>query len=543
MKVSGHPFLEISKTDFQNNAFFQAVNKGLNLPPKKFPKQFLIKNQNFLCGGYFVCYNRKLSVHDVVQICKGGNWSFLANLVADFFIIYCDFLGKKFYVLTDAYGKFPCFFSVVGENFLLSTDFAALKLRLPYLKANLSALFDYLAGDRLVISDQTIIDQIRRIPPATLLVVNSDLKWELKPLVDLDELFNQKEAQYTSIRDFAYDFLLLLSGLIEERLDTIGEIPFSADLSSGFDSPLLCYLLKKITKSSFPCYSAISQYTAQSENPQVIKEFAAKHKLNVKFIRLDNYYSFSTAHDKRWTVDYLADALAEQFYRFLLEKMRDGRVASFEGFGGDEVYSSFELETHARFPVQYEYFSAIDWVEECGLDKMLTKKGLFLFLDKRRFKEKRSYPVPIAVSAVTRHMEDFPFYWKTGMWPITPFADLRLVQLAQRIPHRGLKGPSREEIWKNWNEIFLPSQFRPKKPPLGFVRLFLDKKLKFVISVLEKSVLGEKGWVRSSEIVDALRRGDTEKYTSLRHGLLYLDSLLRLEYFLQHNNIKVPDYP
>jgi len=123
---------------------------------------------------------------------------------------------------------------------------------------------------------------------------------------------------------------------------------------------------------------------------------------------------------------------------------------------------------------------------------------------------------------------------------MTPFIDPRLVQLARMIPRKGSKALSKQEIWKTREEIFAPSQFRPKEGPVGHVQLFLDKKQDFIISVLKKSILAQKGWIKASEIIDDMKKGDTHKYLE-GDALSFLLATLQLEYFIQQNNIKISD--
>ena len=133
----------------------------------------------------------------------------------------------------------------------------------------------------------------------------------------------------------------------------------------------------------------------------------------------------------------------------------------------------------------------------------------------------------------------FPLAWEIGVWPVTPFIDWRIVQFARRIPLEGSKKPEKQEIWKYHSDIFVSSQFKPKRGYEDLAKLYLIKKPEIVISILENSILGKKGLVKAQEIVGNVQKGNLKKYLEVDE-IVYLLYLLRLEYFLQHNNIKVP---
>ena len=130
----------------------------------------------------------------------------------------------------------------------------------------------------------------------------------------------------------------------------------------------------------------------------------------------------------------------------------------------------------------------------------------------------------------------FPIHWETGIWGVSPMSDLRLIQFARRIPHRGRKVPSKQEIWQHRKDIFVPSQFVEKGDYQRQIGQFLTKKKDWVIPTLENSVLAQRGWIKAEEIIDDVRQGNVETY--LKEPLILLHNVLRLEYFLQHNKVK-----
>jgi len=535
MRNIKHFFLDLPKKPFATE-----VIKRLTLPQRVFPPRFMVKKEKFFCGGYFICYNKEVAVKEIVRACRSGNWKRLANLTADFLIVYADYVANEIFLLTGQAGGFPCYFSTTGNRLVVSTDFGAVKKNLSSFSLNASSVFDYLYFNYVTtLTDETIISEITQIPPGTLLRIKSDLSYSLTPLVDLETFLAQHQEPYQSMEEFANGFVFALEEVVAEHLQALGQLDFSADLSSGFDSSLICYVLKRRSKKQFPCYSLISSYSLGDTNPKAVSEFAWKHNLKIKFINAETFYPFASAHDLDWTTKhfYPADHGQElRFQLFSLGAKNKARVA-FHGYGGDELYTTFLMDESRRFAIQKEYFYAVMGLK-WGIDRIFTGDGIEILLSRKRFAKKKFYPSIIAPSAIAERFCYFPTYWETGIWGISPMTDPRLIQFARRIPHDGRKPPAKQRLWRHRKDIFVPSQFVKKGDYQGQIGQFLTKKRGWVISVLENSILAEKGWIKTSEIIDNIRKGKIEIY--LKEPLILLHNVLRLEYFLQHNKLATP---
>lgn len=534
-----HPFLEIPKKSFADGSLPKIFTQKLTLPKKVFPPTIRIEKENYFCGGYFISYEKIFSNEELAQICKARNWGFLVNLAADFLIIYCDYSTNELFVITDQTGKFPCYFSTAGDFLILSTNFGAVKNALDSATLNLDTAFDYLAtGLALFPTDETFISEIRQLPPGCLLRIDSSLSFSVESMVDLDGFIARKESPYTTLKEFSDDFLILLGQIVKERLDRVGSLRFAADLSSGFDSSLISYLLKGVSKKSFTCYCGFCQKVTVDTNPRIVAEFAKKHGLRVKFFNEDNYFPLSKASSLKATTVEPSRLILEERERERFERAaKDSNVALFQGSGGDELYDSHLLEFWVSFPIQQNYFVTVGRLN-LGIGKILSKNGLALLLDRQRFVRKKFYPLIISESAVGLNLALFPLAWETGVWPITPYIDWRVVEFARRILLKDSKAPGKQEIWKHHGEIFVPGQFKPKEGYENLGRLYLLKKPDLVISILRDSILGKKGLVKAQEVVADIKKRNLKKYLEADE-IIYLLYLLRLEYFLQQNNVKV----
>lgn len=535
-----HLFLEIPKKSFDDRSLPKNFVQKLILPERNFPPRIRIEKENFFCGGYFVSWEKTFSNEELVKICQERNWQVLVNLAADFLIIYCDYTSNELFVITDQSGKFPCYFSTTTESLVLSTSFETIKNALSSTTLNLSVAFDYLAtGLALFQTDETFISEIKQIPPGSLLRVDKNLFLSVKSMVDLDGFISRRESPFKTLRDFADDLFILVEQLVKERFDRIGSLSFAADLSSGFDSTLISYFLQKATKSPFTCYCGFCQKASVDTNPKVVAEFAEKHGLKVKFFKEDNLFPLSKATSLKSVVGEPPKLILEERERERFERVaEDGNIALFQGSGGDELYDSYLLEFWASFPVQQNYFMTVGRLN-LGMDKILTKNGLVLLLDRLRFNRQKFYPLIIAESAVGLNLALFPLAWETGVWPITPYADWRIVEFARRIPLSDSRRPEKQEFWRHRSDIFVPSQFKPKTGYEDLARLYLLKKKELVTSILKDSILGKRGLVKAEEIIEDIKKGNLNKYFEADE-IIYLLYLLRLEYFLQHNKTKIP---
>lgn len=508
------------------------------LPKHRFPPDFKLSDQDGFCGGYFVSYNRELAPKVLLQLCKENRWQDLNSVIGDFLIIFASFQDNKVYVLTDQTGKFPCFFASEQNWFRLSTDFALVKEKVSQPKGNIEAIFEYLANG-FTITDSTIISQIHQLPPATLLTINSDLSYSLTSLVDLDSFLAQPVNCYTEPSRFADDIVELLNVLIKERVKVLNSQPFGADLTSGFDSSLICALLKNVTKQKFFCLSAVAESVREDTSPAVISQFVAYHQLNHSFLPIDQYFPFSS-FDLSWTAKrfYPGMHAVEWMDKAAQVFSNQGKIALFQGHGGDELYGGFQLEDGLKFAFQYDYFSSrVEGLSQYHLEAILTPAGVDELLREETLQNKRIFPVIIPPSVFLSNLY-FPVWWEAGVWPLTPYIDPRLFQFARGIPYRGKEAHPKTEFWRHRLDLFVPEQFRPKGNFQGLVKQFIKQRSDIVVSVLKNSILGRAGWIRSEEIVEDFQAGREEKYLDDAIST-YLHNLVRLEYFLQANKVKV----
>jgi len=292
-------------------------------------------------------------------------------------------------------------------------------------------------------------------------------------------------------------------------------------------------------------YSQIASDAWGDTDPDIVTSFAKKHGIKVNFVSYDQFFPFSTKDDLAHIKMSPSFIQKSQVNRYLLKVSSDGYKARFTGEGGDELYWSNEeaFSLKQRFPVQKHFFE-YQSLKKYGIFDVLTGKGMDFLLDKSRFKSKNYYPLLLSHSAVNLFLIMFPFSWEAGVWPMTPFADTRLLQVARGIPSTRIKKAElKQKLWHSKiGSIFLESQFRKKKGTEDHYGRYLTERTGFVVSTLKNSLLGQTGWANSYLIKKDLQDGNFSPYYE-GDRLTYLMNLVEVEYFAQKNNIRVPKQP
>lgn len=535
-----HLLIKINQVVFNKPNFISAALSQISVPIRKVPLSFFNLANNSACLGYFISYDGLFSSSEMLErSCANlNNWEKLVNSSADFFIIYLDGQNKLIYILTGPNGGFPCYFSAGNREFLASPSFKSIAQLLKYRTLNPGAALEYLNYNHTILSpDETIISEIKQLPPASLLTVNKDFNFNIKPLINYRQLLKPPDLKpFSSIAEFADE--LINTGRIVMRgyLKAINNESFAAELSSGLDSGLVCYLLKHSTPKPFICHTWNSSLMIEDTNPQIVSNFCRKHNLDNKMINISDMFPFCNDHDIYWSENHFfpADHAQEKAWEVYQIIKNDGVKALFTGHGGDELYGSHVFDNYIRFPVQRSYFHSVDALK-WNIDSILTKEGINILLDRSRYSRKKFYPSKISPSALIVRQVYYPTYWESGIWLLMPLADYRLIKVAQRAPV-GAVGDIRQLAWQTRKDIFLDSQFTPKGGPVQLVDRYLDERRELLIGILEKSVLGRLGLARHGFLIDLLKKG-LDPLIKAPGISFYLHNLIRLELFLQRQNI------
>ncbi len=537
-----HLFLSLSKELLTSAESTSQIIPHIKIPNRQFPKPIFLYDDKFICAGYFLSLEGGISNDQIFEMCKNGGWKELATKIADFIIVYIDCDSHKLNVLTSHSGKFPCFYSLENNQITISTSFHFVDEALKNRTLDIGEAVELVTWSQaLYPREETLYDQIRQLPLATLLTIDSNFKATTEPLLLVEEILeNGRMPLFLAEKDFIDEFERTMKIIMNDYLKAIDGVEFSTDLSSGFDSSLVTYWLQRLTHRSFVCHSMFSPLIYEDSDPEIVNKFSKIHGLTAKFIDITDQYPFTNLDNiNKAKHDFYITDYALEKVSYALNYISDSgkkEIALFTGHGGDELYYSSALENALRFGIQQTYFDLSDY-SKTWLSSVLTTKGIEILMDKNRFLHKRIYPSPSTYSVSVLGQLYFPLFWESGVWPLTPLDDPRLMNVFRRMP-RSLQKLERTKfkVCSLMRGVFIKEQFVQKGEVEKLRHRFLTEKKDLVISVLEKSVLGALGLVKNLELIEKLKKGDSAFFTNPAIQIS-LQALTQLEIFLQKSNL------
>lgn len=515
---------------------------GNNLPKLSFPRMVYDQDEEFELAGYFVNYDKSFDVKKIFEEIKKRGFKDLVNSNSEFLLFLFNKKNKKMAVATDQFGKFPCYFSPQKDQVLLSSSFSLLKSNIE--NQGLSLDFDSLFASAIwdiYTTEQTILNEIKRIPSGCVaefspLNLNS---FNLTSLINLHGFLSTKGEIYDSTAEFAKDWLKTLATTTRDRLREIGGLKFTCDLSSGFDCTLVAYCLSLHTERDFTCYSKHSPLANDETNLGLMQKFAATHGLKLKTIDVSSFYSQTRNLQKLWNTDqpYQFSVTDQEYYFSKLHE--NGIQIRFTGDGGDEIYASQNMHILSRFPIQNSFFGNVSYFKKFGLERFFTRKAVNYALSSQRFNQRRIYPLIVSTSAAAVFWFEAEHHWEHDWWPMTPFMDTRLIDLARRMPKTimGTKQAKKMSALKHLPHVFGEEMFREKTGLEIIFANFLKNQKALIFSVLENSVFAKIGWIDKDKIIKMLNDQTSELYTNGQFAIV-LETMIKFEWFIQKNAVK-----
>jgi len=194
-------------------------------------------------AGYFVSYEADEDIEKIVSLCVQEKWGDVANLDADFLLFHFDAKTRQISILTSHAGKFPCYFHVGPSKLVVSTSFYEVFQSVKTPELDIERTLEFIYRDTHV-SDKTLVKDLFLLYPGA--VGHFTKKRALvRPLLKTGEFLAHTPARYTSLEAFSEEFLKSLDRIIGLHLKKIGGIQYCSEISSGFDSSLISYLLQK----------------------------------------------------------------------------------------------------------------------------------------------------------------------------------------------------------------------------------------------------------------------------------------------------------
>ena len=275
-----------------------------------------------------------------------------------------DARTQQLVLVRDRFGKKPLFYYQDEQRFVFGSEIKAL---LAYggidRRLNPAALHEYLTYS-YVISEQTVLEGIRRVPPAHVLVLDNNLHnkevtcrpyWEFQfqPNSNVPDE-NEAEAQLET----------LLHQAVERRM--ISDVPLGAFLSGGIDSSLVVAMMAQSSPRPVQTFTIgfnESDYSEIEDARIVARHLGTDHhEMIVQPSALEILPDLVQHFDEPF-----GDSSAVPTY-YVCQAARQHVTVALSGDGGDEVFAGY---TRYQDLQHYQYLDAVpNWLRHLFIKPM-----------------------------------------------------------------------------------------------------------------------------------------------------------------------------
>ncbi len=413
------------------------------------------------------------------------------------------------------------------------------------------ALDNYLTFHAVVPPPRTILSGVRKLPPATLRIVEldgrtkDDVYWSARYEHDRDDLATSREVWRDRV-------LAALRTSVERRM--VADVPVGVLLSGGVDSSLVVGLLAESGQHGLMTFSIGFEEANQEKGDEFVysdliaKHFATDHrKIFIPSDRLLDALPGTIAAMSEPMVSY--DNVG--FYLLSQEVAKHIKVVQ-SGQGADEVFGGYHWypPLAASNDVTSDYARVFfdrsrermkghlndEWLAENDPSRTLVAEhfaqaGAPASVDKAL----RLDTNVMLVDDPVKRVDNMTMAW--GLEARVPFLDHELVELAARIPAEHKLADGGKGVLKDAARLVVPSEVIDRRKgyfPVPALKYLAGPYLAMVRDALGSRAARERGVFRGNYL-DALFANPNEHITPLRGSELWQVGLL--EMWLQQNGI------
>lgn len=506
-----------------------------NLPNRSFPPKILFDSKKYLVSGYFVNYDNLVKEEDLIRYFEHNQQEIIINSNSEFLLFYLDKNSGTLQVLSDQFNSVPIYFSYINKKLILSTKLSKVLDVVKHevnIKLDLDGLFTWLVWEWHS-TEKTLFEDIKVLPPGCSVFFDSN-GFRIKSLVRLADFLDIEAVIYSDNSNYAKDWVKTINEVVDSRYRKMRSFKIGSDLSSGFDCTLISYSLSLFDKE-LTCYSRISEVTPDETNLDIMENFSRFHNLNLKILDITDDDRLILRDHSKWKSDdpfQIRNTSYESYLKFL---ENDGVKIMFTGEGGDEAYSSAEMDLFSFFPVQNSYFNNVSYFRKMGIEKLFSKKAIDFVLSRGRFNQRAVYPMIAPVSSAIPSASTSWSSWEKDIWFTNPFFDTRAISMARLTPRNLItkKLENKVNVLKYLPEIFPSEMFVEKGGREGVYGESLKNNCSFYLEVLSNSYLAKQGLIDSDKIISWLsNESDLLKDSEIA---IVLNTIVQIDWFLQKN--------
>jgi asparagine synthase (glutamine-hydrolysing) len=412
------------------------------------------------------------------------------------------------------------------------------------------ALHHYMTFHAVVPAPRTILSAVKKLPPATRMVIQPDGRWETNVFWHLSFERDAEEESY-GFEDWTRLLLHELEEAVRRRLRA--DVGVGVLLSGGLDSSLVVGLLANNGQSELNTFSiGFESVGAEAGNEFqysdiVAQRFQTKHHR----IEVDSSRALPALEA---TVHAMSEPMVSHdcigFFLLSEEVARHVKVVQ-SGQGADEVFAGYHWYPplmKSRWPVADYAKVFFDRTHDEFLRSVhrgfVTENHSLRFVTRHFAGAHAKKPIDKALHLDTtvmlvddpvKRVDNMTMAW--GLEARVPFLDHELVEMAARIPGEHKVRNGGKHVLKEVGRTIIPSEVidRPKGYfPVPALRYLKGPYLETVRDLLESPV-AQRRELFDKAYVDALLKAPEENLTPLRGSKLWQVALL--EYWLQSHGL------
>ncbi len=460
---------------------------------------------------------------------------------------------RRVFMSRDRLGIKPLYYSVNPNSLCFASSLPAL-LQTGEVDTSIDpvALNYYMSFHSVVPAPHTIFNGVRKLPPATCLMIEPDGTLKQETYWNLSYARSDKDLQCSSEEwiDAVEEALKLA---VKRRL--VADVPVGVLLSGGLDSSLVVGLLSELGQENISTFSVGFEDVAEEEGNEfrysdiIAKRYQTDHhKIYVDHTELQSNLSACIKAMSEPMVSH--DVIG--FYLLSREVSKHVKVVQ-SGQGADEVFAGYhwyppllEVENNQAVKTYSDVFfdRSYDEYKTIINPDLLGEDHALKFVTDHFSKPDITHPIDRALRLDTQIMlvddpvkrvDNMTMAW--GLEARVPFLDHELVELAARIPAEYKVKDGGKYVLKEVGRRIIPHEVidRPKGYfPVPALKYLEGEYLDMAKSVLSQQSARKRGLFDQS-YVDMLFKAPKEHITPLRGSKLWQITLL--EYWLQEQGI------
>ncbi|MBP7842862.1 hypothetical protein KA017_02565 [Candidatus Woesebacteria bacterium] len=516
-----------------------------NFPERNnFETVFFQLGTTTITGYYLGLQKNAFSFSQVAKNFINRDWNFISGLSAQYILFILEENEAKLTVISDNTGSFPIYFSKVDNTIYFSPNIDFFTEILDSLTINVFTTLNMVCHLD-AFEEETLFTEVSRIPPSCFFTIENGKEIGINSYLKELIYSNNKQTvkKFPDFESFKKSFLYTLEEVVSDYLFAIGDKNYISDLSAGFDSSLISYMLNRLNPKKTQCLYVDLPEPFGTQDKHCIHQFAKKHSLKYDVL-INNYEELEKTafYISQYPASYNNYSMDLRL-RYMFEKHQ--AKINFTGHGGDELFGAPPIRE--RFLIKpYALHSLTLKKTLTTVVDVFSQKGISTISNSEKFEKAMYYPTLVSDSVISNNQKRFPEYWKNNACMLSPLTDPRMIAICQKAPTKKDGKPMfQKDFWATVGpEIHTQRHFSKNKiDEFGsqleeLIRVNTDQ----IISHLKQSPLAQTGLFKFDFFITQLTSSELYKQ-KIDMSNLYWIFIIRLSsyirYLSQNKQVKI----